>query len=287
MGNATVIGLGPMGGALANALCNAGHQVTVWNRSPEKAQPFVQMGARAAVNISDAVRASPVSIVCVDNYDSTRSLLAFDSVAPLLRGRTIVQLSTGSPVEAREAGAQMHALGAQYLDGAIMAYPNRIGHAETRILVAGAKPAYDDCRPLLACFGGDLRYLGENIAAAAAVDLALLTRGLCHRIGAIHSAILCETEGVDVSVLASMFPGDVALDDIFARIAEGRYDDTGATMRVWNAALARIRRQSQSVGLAGDVPEFLGSLFERGIAAGDGEQDIAALFKVLSGRARR
>ena len=287
MSEITVVGLGPMGGALARALVGAGHTVTVWNRSPEKTRPFAEIGARVALELSDAIGASPVTIVCIDNYDSTRRLLEADAVAPLLRGRTLVQFSTGTPAEARAAETWMQSLGARYLDCAIMSYPERVGHAETRILVAGATPAFEDCRLFLQCFGGDLRYLGENIAAAATIDMALLTRGLAHRIGGIHAALLCEAEGVDVSVLASMFPGDVALGDIFERIGADRYDDPGATITVWNAALTRIRQQAASAGIAGDVPDFIASLFDRAIAAGDGEQDIAALFKVLGSRSRR
>jgi 3-hydroxyisobutyrate dehydrogenase-like beta-hydroxyacid dehydrogenase len=281
-----VIGLGPMGSALAREAIKAGHNVTVWNRSPGKAEPLVQMGAKAAVSVSAAVEAAPVIVVCIDNYDSTRSLLETGDVAPLLRGRTIVQFSTGTPAEARDAEARVRSLGARYLDCAIMSYPERVGHAETRILVAGATPAYENCRPFLLCFGGDLRYLGENIAAAATIDMALLTRGLCHRIGGIHAALLCQSEGVDVSVLASMFPGDAALGDIFKCIEEDRYDDPGATITVWNAALTRIRRQAASAGIAGDVPDFIGSLFDRAIAAGYGDQDVAALFKILDGARR-
>jgi 3-hydroxyisobutyrate dehydrogenase-like beta-hydroxyacid dehydrogenase len=283
----TVIGLGPMGSALARALMDAGHDVTVWNRSRDKIEPFVERGAAAFDSIADAVGANPFTVVCIDNYDSTRRLLGADVVAPLVRGRTIVQLSTGTPAEARDAEAWMHSLGARYLDGAIMAYPDRIGGDDTRILVAGAKAAYGDCRQLLECFGGDLRYLGENIASAATIDMALLARGLCHRIGAIHASLLCESEGVDIAVLASMFPGDVALGDIFERVEQGRFDDAGATITVWNAALTRIRSQATSAGIASDVPDFVASLFDRAIAAGYGEQDIAALVNILGNPSRR
>lgn len=281
----TMVGLGPMGGALACALMEASQRLTVWNRSPAKAQRFADRGAKVAATIADAVAASPVIVVCIDNYDSTRRLFADEAVAPKLRGRTIVQLSTGTPDEARTAEREMQARGARYLDGAIMAYPERVGQPGTRLLIAGAQVAFVDCRKLLSCFGGDLRYLGENIAAAATIDMALLARGLCHRIGGIHAALLCQSEGVDIPVLASMFPGDVPLEDIFARIDENRFGDSGATITVWNGALARIRRQASSAGIAGDVPDFVAGLFERAIAAGQGEADIAALAMLLKGRA--
>ncbi len=71
----TVVGLGPMGRALAEAFIEAGHPTTVWNRSPEKAAPLVAKGAAHAEAIGEAVAASPLTVACLSTYDATlRSL---------------------------------------------------------------------------------------------------------------------------------------------------------------------------------------------------------------------
>jgi 3-hydroxyisobutyrate dehydrogenase-like beta-hydroxyacid dehydrogenase len=99
MSDITVIGLGLMGSALARAIQRAGHDMTVWNRSPAKMQPFVDDGVAAARNVGLAITASPVILICIDSYAVTNTMLQSDDIAPLLTGRTVVQLSTGTPKE--------------------------------------------------------------------------------------------------------------------------------------------------------------------------------------------
>ena len=232
------------------------------------------------------MQASPVVIVCIANYDSTHDLLTADEVAPLLGGRTILQLSTGTPAQAREAGQWATAFGADYLDGAIMPYPDGIGRPDAQLLVAGAEPAFGRCKTFLDCFGGDIRYLGPNIAAAATLDMALLTHQLCECIAVMHGALLCRSEGVSVDALATMFPANGEAGETLERIRTGRYDDPGATLAVWSEALERIRQQARSAGVSSDVPDFVASLLSRAVADGYAEQDLASVFKTLDDRSK-
>ena len=68
MSDVTVIGLGAMGTALARTLIDAGQEVTVWNRSPEKIAPLLALGARGPSNFGEALAASPRAIVCIPDY---------------------------------------------------------------------------------------------------------------------------------------------------------------------------------------------------------------------------
>ena len=74
MSDITVIGMGAMGSALARTLLDAGRNVTVWNRSPEKIQPLVALGAHGSSNFGEALAASPRVIVCLPDYDTTTEL---------------------------------------------------------------------------------------------------------------------------------------------------------------------------------------------------------------------
>jgi len=281
MSEVSMLGLGSMGSALARALCRAGHSLTVWNRSPQKMAPFVALGASGAASVSDAIQASPIIIVCIDSYAATRELLGGQDILPHLSGRTVIQLSTGTPTEARASKDWLNACGVEYIDGAIMPYPSGIGAVDARILFAGPEKAFERCKRYLNCFGGDIRYLGRNIAAAAVLDMALLTHQLCEALGAIHGALLCESEGVGLDTLASMFPDNSETKGLVQFIREDVYDRPGATLTVWNEALRRIQNQASDVGINSEIPDFIASLFERTISAGHGEQDLAAVIKVL------
>jgi 3-hydroxyisobutyrate dehydrogenase-like beta-hydroxyacid dehydrogenase len=117
---ATVIGVGSMGPALARALLRDGHRVTVWNRTSAKVEPLVRDGAVLAHGAAVAVGASLIVTVCVEDYKLTRSILGTEEVAPALAGRVPVELSTGTPQDARDAEAWARERGADYLDGAII-----------------------------------------------------------------------------------------------------------------------------------------------------------------------
>jgi len=285
MSQISQIGLGAMGSALARAQIGAGRDVTVWNRTASKMEPLAALGATAADSVAQAVEASPVIMVCVDNYTITRQMLSGGDVVPHLAARTVIQLSTGTPKEAREAQSWLAERGADYLDGAIESYPGGIGDADGRILVCGSDAAFQRSEAFFACLGGDIRYLGENVAAAAALDLADLSESLGKYTGLLHGARLCEAEGVGTDLLASLYPeGDRARE--LAEIVHGGdftlgalYD--GATVRVWEEVVQRLQTQARDAGMNSELPDCLSRLFKRTVAAGHGEEDIAAVIKAL------
>ncbi len=123
MSDITVIGLGAMGSALARTLLDAGRNVTVWNRSPEKIQSLVALGARGPSNFGEALAASPLVIVCLLDYETTTELLEQSDVLTFLNGRTVIQLSTASPKEAVISEKWFSDHGASYLYGAILCWP--------------------------------------------------------------------------------------------------------------------------------------------------------------------
>jgi 3-hydroxyisobutyrate dehydrogenase-like beta-hydroxyacid dehydrogenase len=272
-----------MGSALARTLHQAGHALTVWNRSPEKMQPLVTDGANGAASAADAVDASPVILICIDNYAVTRDLLSADDVVSHLNGRTIIQLSTGTPREARESAAWMNDRGVAYIDGAILGGPVNIGTPGGQILFAGPEAVFRNVQPLVDCLGGKVRHVGENIRSAAALDLAWLCQRFGLFLGVIQGAYLCESEDVSVDLYASMFPEGDRARATAQTIHSGEFANPGATLAVWEGALQRIQQQAGDARLNSEIPDFASSFFQRAIAAGHGEEDVAALVKVLRG----
>ena len=135
MDRVSVIGLGVMGTALAEAFLREPLTVTVWNRTSSRCNRLQAQGARVASTVATAVAASEVVIVCVSNYAVTNELLGAREVRAVLNGKTIIQLSSGTPQEARDTAAWAREFGAQYLDGAILAYPSHIGSTKAQILI--------------------------------------------------------------------------------------------------------------------------------------------------------
>ena len=287
MSDITVIGLGKMGSALAHAIHGAGIDLTVWNRSPEKLQPFVKSGVPAARDIASAIDASPVVLICVDSYAVTNAMLSSDKVQSLLNGRTIVQLSTGTPKEAREASALMAARGANYLDGAILASPAGIGTNAAEILLSGDQLAYDQAGDMLSCLGGTVRYLGPNIGAAAALDLAWLCISYGQFIAIAHAANLCRAEDVGVNEFAALFADQPNLQRYIRVIHDASFDKSTATLQIWATALQRIQEQGADANINTEFPDFVAGFLDQAIAAGHGSKNVMSIVKVMQNDGKR
>ena len=281
MSDITVIGLGLMGAALARAIQRAGHDLTVWNRSPAKMQPFIDDAVAAASDVVSAISASPVILICIDNYTVTMAMLKSDEVTPLLAGRTVVQLSTGTPREARESAEWMKAHDVSYLDGAILAGPSEIGTDTSQILLSGEEAAHERSGGLLQCLGGDVRYLGTNVRAASALDLAWLCVSYGRFMAITHGACLCESEDVGVDLFASLFDEGSTIRGYANVIHSSGFENRTATLHVWDAALQRIRTQGEDAAINTDFPDFVSNLFKQAVDAGYGEENVMALVKVL------
>ncbi len=142
-----ILGLGAMGGALATAVLDGGRTTTVWNRSAARIVALAGRGAIPAETARDAVRSSPLLVVCLFDHDSVHAVL--DPIAGELAGRTVINLTTTTPVEARELAEWAARQGAAYLDGGIMAVPAMIGQPDASVLYSGSADIFHQHRSLL------------------------------------------------------------------------------------------------------------------------------------------
>jgi len=282
MSDISVIGLGAMGSALAKVLVKAGHSVTVWNRSPERIGPIVALGAQSAPDLSDVIRASPRIIICIADYKATSMILDQPGVRSHLSDRTLIQFSTGTPKEANDSDIWARHQGGSYLDGAIMVNPGDLGTDDAQILMAGSKEAFQRCQPFLKCLGGDLRYLGENVRAAAALNLALLSRIECMVFGVVHGARICEAEGISLEQFAALLPaGGISLAHLATLLPKA--GEIAISVNGAADVVASLQDQARDAGINSEIPDFLMNLLDRAIAAGYGEEDSAKVIEVLRG----
>lgn len=275
-----------MGSALARALLRGGYSVTVWNRTEGKAQPSVRDGARLASSAQAAVAASPVLIVCVADYHAASDILDAPDVRPALAGRVLVQLSTGTPREAREAEGRARDHSLDYLDGAILVAPSQVAGPESAILVSGSDTAFRRTEAILRSMAPNLTYLGVDVGAASALDLAFLSYFFGGLLGFYHGARLLEAEGMPVTALGSMIaavaPALGQIIDHDARVIhDGRFENPESSLKNSATIVELLLRQAHEARLNSDFPEFASALFRKGMTAGYEQEDVAALVKVL------
>lgn len=282
----SVIGLGVMGSSLARTLLSNGHNVTVWNRTRAKAETLVRDGAILAPSVASAVGASPIVLVCVEDYKVTRSLLETKEVAPSLAGRVLVELSTGTPQDARDAEAWARERGAEYLDGAIMATPSQIGRPDTPIFASGSEKAFRRSEPILKTLAGNLVYMGESVGAASTWDLATLSCLFGAALGFLHGARIFESEGLRVSDLGSMIANiSPVLGEMIKHTGEviqtRTYENPESSVKTCTVGFELFVKQAREAGINSEFPTFALGLSRKAMAAGYGEEEFAALIKVL------
>lgn len=285
----SILGLGLMGSALARATISAGLDVTVWNRSPSKAQAFVDGPARIALTVEEVVDASEVIVVCVRDHDATSEALRTPTTEALLAGKIVVQLSTGTPTQAREASDWATGVDADYLDGSIMGFPQDIGTDGLVILYGGDQETFERCGPIAAAFGGTAMRVGDDPGSAAALDNALLSIYFSFLFGVLNGAAICDAEGISLAQfsgvgksLMPVFSG--VLDRSADMIARGSFESEHSTLDTSSGAMAQIAAVMRDAELDGRFIECMRTYIAEATEAGKGNLGNAALFEQLRRR---
>jgi 3-hydroxyisobutyrate dehydrogenase-like beta-hydroxyacid dehydrogenase len=273
-----------MGTELARVLIENGYEVTVWNRTPEKAAPHVKAGANLAKSAADAVAASAVTITCIRTHSDTRALLEADP--SVLSGKTLIELSTGDVGEAQALLDWMRAQGAACLIGMIAVFPKGIGQADSAIITVGDENAWQACEGMLKTLAGKSAYIGESPKALAAIYASLFLPRQGFMFGMIFGALICEKASVSMETYVEQLPLTIKIVhdyfDVFAAsVPSGNFSDPPASLGTYQAAFRDTLNTCRDLGAPDDLARLLHHLVERGIDAGLADQQITALTKVL------
>lgn len=284
----SVVGTGRMGAALVRALLNQGYSVTLWNRTPAKALPLATLGAQIAPTLSDAVTAADLVIVNVNDYATSDHLLRAPAVTSALRGRTLLQLTSGTPAQARTMATWADQQAISYLDGAIMAPPNLIGEPGCTLLYAGPSALYEQYQPTLLALGGNAVYLGDDVGYASTLDNALLAIVWGAMFATLQGAAICTAERFPLAVYAEAIPAILpavaeSATDIVKRIEQGQFagETSLGTVDLHNGGVRQLLQLCQAHGIDLAVPAAFAHLFQLGISAGHGQDDFAVLSKFM------
>ena len=167
------IGLGNMGVGMASTLIKAGHELTVYNRTAEKARPLVQQGARLAHEIAEASHADVVITMLADDQ-AVESVTFSDSgiLANLPRGAVHVSCSTIS-LQLAERLTNAHASkGQAFISAPVFGRPEAAANAKLFVVVAGPSDAIQKCMPLFEALGQRTFNFGEKPGLANLVKLS-------------------------------------------------------------------------------------------------------------------
>jgi 3-hydroxyisobutyrate dehydrogenase-like beta-hydroxyacid dehydrogenase len=281
----SIIGLGQMGRKLAQLYVDAGFEVTVWNRSKGKASDLTKV--KMANTFFEAVTNSSLIIICVSDNAAVFGLLeSVSDINKIFTGKTVLNLTTGSPTEADEIEAFIISQGGSYINGALQVAPDQMGLKDTTILMSGAQNAFLESKYSLDVLGGNIKYLGEKAAASSAMDLATLTWLYGSYVGLIYGVELSRQYGLKLedfsSIIEEVTPGYTTFFkhqiDVINR---GDYRITQSPLSISVAATRRIANSFKELDVMQEFPENVARILAEADRKGLYNEELAAIIKVI------
>jgi len=195
MAKVAFLGLGAMGSRMAARLIGAGHALTVWNRTAERADALAALGAAVAATPRDAAAGCDAAIAMVRDDAASRAVWLdpeTGALASLPAGALAVECSTLTPGWVRTLAAEAAARGALFLDGPVAGSRPQAEAGALVHLAGGGPEAVARAAPILSATGAALHHVGP-VGAGAAVKLAvnamlaLQVAGLAELVGYLRS----------------------------------------------------------------------------------------------------
>ncbi|MFJ8437127.1 NAD(P)-dependent oxidoreductase [Kitasatospora sp. NPDC094019] len=191
----TLVGLGPMGRAMAGAYLDAGYAVTLWNRSPGRADGLLARGAVLAPDAAAAFAANDLVVLSLADYDAVFAVLA--AAEPELAGKVVVDLGTGTPARAREVARWLAERGAGHLTGGVQVPPSGIGRPESSSFYSGPVELFRRHRADLEVLTG-ADYRGDDPGLAQLHHRIRMDRFWTSLTAYLHATALMEASGAAV-----------------------------------------------------------------------------------------
>ncbi|KJS59659.1 NAD(P)-dependent oxidoreductase [Streptomyces rubellomurinus] len=288
----TVIGLGPMGQAMTRSLLNAGHPVTVWNRTAARAEGVVAAGATLAATPREAVEASGLVLLSLTDYRAMHDIL--DDATASLAGRTLVNLSSDTPERSREAAAWAAGHGADFLTGGVMVPAPMVGTQASYVYYSGREQVMEEHRSALALLGAP-KYLGTDPGLAQMMYQAQLAVFLTTLSALMHATAMLGTAGMKAgealpellasadSIGAILRAGAGADGNPGTAIDAGEHPGDLSTVTMMGATTDHIVETSTSIGLDLALPLAVQSHYRRAIENGHGTENWTRIIDSIRG----
>lgn len=262
------LGLGSMGSAMARRLVDAGHDVVVWNRSPEAVAELVSAGAHAAQTPGHAL-ANPVSFSMLADDDAVRAVLSPDAIAAAKGGVHVVMASISLDL-GRELTRAFADADVSFVGAPVLGRPDVAAAGGLNILAAGETADIEAVEPYLSILGARVWRIGPDPAVSYAVK-ASVNYNIIHAMQAIgESVAMTERLGVDPSVFVDLLSatlfGGVVYSGYGRIIAKQAYRPPGFHITLGRKDLLLAEQIAASTGVSPATMPALVDVFERAIA---------------------
>ncbi|WP_029988280.1 NAD(P)-dependent oxidoreductase [Leucobacter sp. PH1c] len=283
------IGLGAMGAPMAHRLVDAGYDVTVWNRSPERTRPLTDRGAKLASSPAELAAKNDLVLSCLLDTAVIREVHTgpdgtFSGSRP---GQVIVEHGTFSPEAARELSAAAEARGLSFVDAPVSGGAVAAAAGALVVMAGGPSAAEASLRAVASAYAAVVEWLGP---AGSGLALKLINQMLVstHVAAASEAARLIQELGIEGGAATRALTGGWAGSAMLARCLPLALDASGAALQEPSDAtiggLAEAQQLVHGIGTMRNVglPVFAAAAarFTEARARGWGSRDLAALVEL-------
>jgi 3-hydroxyisobutyrate dehydrogenase len=285
------LGLGIMGLSMAKRLIEAGHQVTVYNRTASKAAPLVALGAKQAATPRDAAKGNEMVIsIVTDSPDVEAVLLGKDgAVHAAEKNALFIDMTTIAPETARKVGQALKEKGVAFLDAPVTGGDIGARDGTLSILVGGEQADLERAREAFNVMGKRITHFGPVGAGqtAKACNQILCALNMTGVVEALHLARL---SGIDpalvVDALGAGAGGSWALEKLGSRIAKGDFNP-GFYIDLIQKDLRIVQDTAKPLGLPLEGTALAQKLFADNQSNGEGKLGTQAMYKAVERKIRK
>jgi 3-hydroxyisobutyrate dehydrogenase-like beta-hydroxyacid dehydrogenase len=280
------VGLGDMGRAIVPRLLAAGHSVTGWNRTKEKAVPLFKLGMLWANSPREAARESDIVFSIVTDSAAVSSLALGENgiIASLRKDAVYLDMSTIDPDASRAIAAEFTQTGLTMMDAPISGTTLTLAKGNASLMVGGDKAAFERVKPVLLAIGPKVTYIGAQ-GLAVQLKVALNLTLVIEVIGFCEGIALAEKGGVPREVAVDAFLKSVVASPVLnyraplileGHISDATYGNVNLQQKDMQLALDLGRKMGVPVPLGAAANEMLNACRGLGLA----HHDFVAVYEV-------
>ena len=274
-----MLGLGSMGGAIAERLCEVADPV-LWNRSPSEL--LDRFPRRRRPTAEEAADGADVVITCLTADAAVREVLG--SITPVLRpGVVLIDCSTVSPDTARQTARELDERGVYFVDAPVSGGPEAARRGALTLMCGGSPESFAAARSALALFGEQIMYLGPagSGQVGKAVNQVILAGSL---LGVAEGVALARRSGIDADQLIAGIQRGAAASWVLSNRSDmmlsGDFTPKGRLV-LHHKDLLIAQQLARTVGMTLPGVDLVTDLESRAIHAGHGDDDVAAIITAL------
>ena len=282
-----LIGLGRMGAGIAKSLLRAGHRVTVYNRTRERAEALRKDGATVAGSVAEACHGDAVLTMLAD--DAAVESVVFGDVGvlrSLARGGVHISLSTISVALSDRLAAEHARAGQEFIAAPVFGRPEAAEAAKLAIVAAGPKAAIERCKPLWDAMGQKLLVIGEQQSKANVVKLTgnFLIATVLESLG--EALAFARKSGVDAAALLDFLTSTLFNAPVYKTygglIVEGKHDQVGFALPLGLKDVRLVLQAADARAVPMPIASVLRDRFLTALARGHEHSDWSIVGQIAA-----